>query len=345
MRYTRTRTILFLTSGILAVLVAALLVGKVFHERKPSAQPVQEGIVSEETLVKGCLFDLGIAKDQARITERTVEVETYAEFSEIEILEAFGPLGEQARIKIHDPSRVELYLHGNPWEIIIRKPHEKLARIAIIVDDLGLDVNVARQLCSIDADLTFSILPKQPHSKKIAKYLHSRDREILLHLPMEGNGKDPGPGAVFKGMTPEEVGTIVVGNLKAVPYVVGANNHMGSVVTQDEVIMGAVYQELKKRNLFFIDSLTTGRSICSELAAQVDIPFTSRDVFLDNEQDYVYIRSQLKKLVSIARLYSSAIGICHPYPTTIEVLTKELPRLKQEGVSIERASTFVAVQQ
>ena len=93
--------------------------------------------------------------------------------------------------------------------------------------------------------------------------------------------------------------------------------------------------------MLFEPSLTTNRSICSELASQLRLPFNARDVFLDNEQDPAYIRAQLKKLVSIARHYRSAIGICHPYPATIEVLAEELPRLKREGVSIERVSTFV----
>jgi len=270
-----------------------------------------------------------------------VVVRTPGEFTEVEIVEAFSRLGAQAKVTIRDANRVELIFDGHPWELIFEKPREKLVRIAIIVDDLGLDMNVAKQFSAIDADVTFSILPGQPHSKRIARYLHAQGREILLHLPMEGNGKDPGAGAIMAGMNRAEVEAVMASNFKNVPHVVGVNNHMGSVITADEVFMGIIYHDLAKRGLFFIDSLTTNRSICSEVAFRMKLPFNARDVFLDNEQEPAYIRAQLKKLVSIARNYRDAIGICHPYPATLEVLAEELPRLRKEGVSVERVSSFV----
>jgi len=190
---------------------------------------------------------------------------------------------------------------------------KRSARIAIIVDDLGLSMEPARQIGSIEADFTFSILPMQPHSIDVANYLHGEGKEIILHLPMQGNGKDPGHGALYADMTHAEIVATVKDDLKSVPYISGVNNHMGSVVTADDAIMRLVYTELKGDGLFFIDSLTTNKSVCRRVA-----------------QD-----------IGIAMKHSEAIAICHPYPETIATLRREIPRIKELGIEIVRVSTLV----
>ena|GEM_PF-4132293 len=49
--------------------------------------------------------------------------------------------------------------------------------------------------------------------------------------------------------------------------------------------------------------------------------FAERDVFLDNETDTAAIEKQLRLLFLIAEQRGLAIGIGHPYPETIEVLS------------------------
>ena len=164
---------------------------------------------------------------------------------------------------------------------------------------------------------------------------------MLLHLPMQGNGgKDPGEGALYKDMTPEHIKTILAMDIRSVPYIAGANNHMGSEITPDRVIMRQVMQALKQNRLFFIDSLTSSASVAAKAANEVGLPHNARDIFLDNEQDDAYIMGQLDKLKNIARRHASAIAICHPYPETIAVLAREVPRFKAEGITLVRVSTF-----
>ena len=235
---------------------------------------------------------------------------------------------------------MQVTLNGHPWVVFFTYPSPPQARMAIIVDDMGLDLNIAKKLAALDADLTFSIMPLRPYTKETARYLHAKGKEVMLHLPMEGNGKNPGPGTIYLGMSPAEVRAILHEDLRSVPYIQGVNNHMGSKVTADRTIMTLVQRELKGKDLFFIDSLTTNRSVCGEVATQVGIRFNARDVFLDNTQSADYIKGQLMKLVAVARRYPEAIGICHPHPVTIAVLQEELPRLQREGLVIVRVSTF-----
>ena len=78
--------------------------------------------------------------------------------------------------------------------------------------------------------------------------------------------------------------------------------------------MMLVEKELKSKGLFYIDSLTSGKSVGYKVAEEIGIPFNKRDVFLDNKQNDAYIMGQLEELKRKAIKHSSAIAICHPHP-------------------------------
>jgi hypothetical protein len=131
-------------------------------------------------------------------------------------------------------------------------------------------------------------------------------------------------------MEPDELLEQLRKDLDAVPFVVGVNNHMGSRLTQDSAKMRQVFTILKRRNLFFVDSLTNPRSRCAQAAHLLNLKFAHRHVFLDHVQSAPAVRFQIKRLVTIAKSNGSAIGIGHPYPVTWEILKAELPKLKYE---------------
>lgn len=206
-------------------------------------------------------------------------------------------------------------------------------KVAIIVDDLGYDRKIARQLMALDASLTFSILPHSPHSQAIATDAHKDGVEIMLHLPMEPieyPSVDPGPGALLANMRPDELIRQLESNLADIPYAKGVNNHMGSRLTAESNQIYQVFTILKKRNLYFIDSRSTAKTLCRPSARLFQIPFAERDVFIDHEYNPEFIRKQLNKLVKIARHRGQAIGIAHPSRTTYKVLLQMLPELKKQ---------------
>jgi len=337
--------------AVFAVLIAAaLLAGLTFLVARFHSQDSELSggdnqfygdAVLQEILIKGCLFDLGIDKAAIAVEGLTIRVSVKDEIEELGVDSAFEPIKGIAQVNPLEDKTTRILFGETTWAVLWQAPADKNAQVAIIVDDIGLDLKMAMRFSAIDADLTFSILPMRPYSIKTAEYLHGLGKEIMLHLPMEGNGKNPGEGAILLNMCPVEVSAVLISDLEKVPYISGVNNHMGSRVTPDKTIMTIIHKELKKRGLFFIDSLTTSRSVCSEVAGDVGIRFNARDIFFDNERSYSYIKGQLDKLVAIARAYPDAIGICHPYPVTLEVLSKELPGLKDRGVEVVRVSSFV----
>jgi len=212
-------------------------------------------------------------------------------------------------------------------------PSATLPRVAIIIDDLGYDEHLASKFLDLEGLLSFSILPYSPFQREIATAVHRRGRDVLLHLPMEPleyPDVNPGEGALMCGMAPDELLDQLRQDLDAVPFVVGVNNHMGSRLTQDSAKMRQVFTILKRRNLFFVDSLTNPKSRCAQAAHLLNLRFAHRHVFLDHEQSTHAVRFQIKRLITIAKSNGSAIGIGHPYPVTLEILKEEIPKLKYE---------------
>jgi hypothetical protein len=210
-------------------------------------------------------------------------------------------------------------------------------RLAIVVDDLGADNRVAEELLRLDASITFSILPLQPHSRDIAQKAHAKGREVILHLPMEPRGfplKDPGKGALFVAMSEWELLHQLRKDLDAVPFIVGVNNHMGSRFMENAAAVRLVLGELKKRGLFFLDSRTTAKTEGYRIARELALLAGERDLFLDNENDVQDIRAQLVGLMRLARDHGRAIGICHPYPSTVTALKEMIAKIKSAGIRI-----------
>ena len=122
--------------------------------------------------------------------------------------------------------------------------------------------------------------------------------------------------------------------LADIPYAIGINNHMGSYYTEQAQPMAWTMEYLRKRQLFFVDSVTTSRSQASKYAREFGVTNLSRHVFIDNEQNEEAMRKQLDILLRIAKKRQTAIAIAHPYPETYQFLRKHLPSLKHHGVEL-----------
>ncbi|MFQ5559014.1 MAG: divergent polysaccharide deacetylase family protein, partial [Nitrospinota bacterium] len=168
----------------------------------------------------------------------------------------------------------------------VAPPEQTRPRVAIIIDDLGWNYTLALRLLKMDADFSFSILPNLKYSVKIAEEANKLNREILLHVPMESheNFKEFAPISPLRTtMNTEETQSVLSAYLRAVPYVKGINNHMGSKFTENEEGMKTVLLFLREKSLFFVDSLTTPKSVAYVLARKLGVQTARRTVFFDND--------------------------------------------------------------
>lgn len=212
-------------------------------------------------------------------------------------------------------------------------PDNGLPRVAIILDDIGYDREIVSQFLSLELPLTLSMLPQSPFENSILAEAQKHNIEIMLHQPMEPfeyPRANPGPGALLSSMSPDDMLEQFIKNLDDMPYVSGVNNHMGSRMTADAAQMRQLFTVMKQRNLYFIDSRTTEKTICRRSADLLQLPFGERDIFIDHFQDNAFIEKQLFKLVRIAEKHGVAIGIAHPYRRTYKILRNMMSDMKEK---------------
>jgi polysaccharide deacetylase 2 family uncharacterized protein YibQ len=217
--------------------------------------------------------------------------------------------------------------------------------IAILIDDLGYKFKEDLRSLALPGPIAYAILPHGPHTAKVSAIAHQKGKDILLHQPMQAEVMDKneflGPGALTLNMTKEEFLKTLNINIKAVPNLIGINNHMGSLLTRHPGHMQWLMESIKNNGQFYVDSLTSDNSVAAKVAKESNVPYLTRDVFLDHKQDMKSIRQQFKQLVKIAKRKGSALGIGHPHITTIEVLNDELQNLSKYGVKLVSIKSLV----
>jgi polysaccharide deacetylase 2 family uncharacterized protein YibQ len=217
-------------------------------------------------------------------------------------------------------------------------------RLAILLDDAGQSMELLKSASALPAAVGVAVLPFLPHTADVANAMHESGHEVWLHLPMEPEGypdNNPGPGALLVSMSDSEIRQAVHDALNNVPHVVGINNHMGSKATADLRTMTWVMQELKSRDMAFIDSRTTRKTVAEQAADAQGVPANRRHVFLDNERNRDAILRQLAEAVSRCRIQGSAIAIGHLDKVTVDVLHGELPGLSKRGADLVAPSELV----
>lgn len=208
-------------------------------------------------------------------------------------------------------------------------------RLIIIVDDMGLGRAAYDAVMALPGPLTLSFLPYADDLQRMADGARSRGDAVLLHLPMEpAGGADPGPHSLSASMDQQELFNALSWNLSRFDGFVGVNNHMGSKFTRDPQAMKRVLAYLRQRNLFFIDSVTTGSSVAAEAGAAVGAEVYARDVFLDAEPGAEFVRRQLALAEEIARKTGYAVVICHPREATLAALGPWLTTAPARGFEL-----------
>ncbi|NOX69030.1 MAG: divergent polysaccharide deacetylase family protein [Gammaproteobacteria bacterium] len=221
--------------------------------------------------------------------------------------------------------------------LVLTARAEPLPKIAIIIDDLGWQLAVAERAINLPGPVSCSVLPQTPRGSEIAAKAHDRGKDVLLHLPLQPISRQASAdlGGITLDMSRHRFAEIFAADLAAVPHAVGINNHRGSLLTRHPGHMRWLMEEIGARDgLFFVDSYTTHQSVALSIAEESGIPARRRDVFLDTDTAPESVAREFERLKKLARRRGAAIGIGHPYPTTLAFLEAALPKLREEGFQL-----------
>jgi polysaccharide deacetylase 2 family uncharacterized protein YibQ len=214
--------------------------------------------------------------------------------------------------------------------------------LAIVIDDVGRELELFDKLLALRFELSFSVLPDSIFADGVQQRLRAdlrRPREILLHIPMEPldpkamGGVESGENFMLASDSPEQLRAKLRAGIERVPTAVGVNNHMGSRLSADPTAMAALMPVLREHQLYFFDSRTTPKTVAATEAEAAGVPTISRKVFLDHESGHAAIRAALAEAAAYAR-EQPTVAIAHPSIEMVEVLREELPRLREQGVAI-----------
>ncbi len=211
------------------------------------------------------------------------------------------------------------------------------SKIAIVIDDLGGENRLSRELLLLDFPLTFSILPFTTYSKSLAIEAPRRGNEVILHLPMEPHGYPqvkPGEGVLLREMDEGALLRQLSRDIDSIPNIKGVSNHMGSRLMEDPERLKIIFSDLKRRGLFFLDSRTTPQTAGLRTARLVGLKAMERTLFIDHSPGEKAAAGTLDHLIEVSLSTGMAIGIGHPHPTTIKVIREMLPGMKEKGIEI-----------
>jgi len=211
----------------------------------------------------------------------------------------------------------------------------KGARIAIIIDDMGLVPTLSARAVKLPPSITLSYLPYAPHVQQQTESAAATGHDLMLHLPMEPLGhENPGPDALFVADSDDVVKAKVHKALASFDGFIGVNNHMGSKFTLDVRGMSLLADALREKGVFFIDSRTSPKSEADTIVRFHGVKAASRDVFLDDTQTAASIRGELARLEKLAHKNGSAIAIGHPHAVTLDELERWVPEAQARGFVI-----------
>ncbi len=230
---------------------------------------------------------------------------------------------------------------------LIRKSFQIKPMISIIIDDAGYNNKLIYSFLELPVKMGIAVLPFLKNSKKDAGMIYEYKKEVLLHMPMEPKDYKTRNiklmrGEILTAMGPAEIYKAMEEMLEDIEYAAGINNHQGSEATADKGLMLAVLSKVKRENMFFIDSLTSSRSVTENLAREMKVNHGTRDVFLDNEDNYDYIENQMKQLIRIALKKGRAIGIGHVNSENLyKVIRDYIPIIKDKGIEMVYPSEII----
>jgi polysaccharide deacetylase 2 family uncharacterized protein YibQ len=215
-------------------------------------------------------------------------------------------------------------------------------KIAIVIDDVGVDLKGSERAIQLPPFITLSFLPYAVRLREQAKQARDSGHELLLHMPMEPIGhEDPGPGALIVDLPMRDLQQRFETALASFTGFDGVNNHMGSKFTTYTDGMNMVIDELQQRHLFYFDSRTSAQSVGKKIALEKGLPTIGRDVFLDDDQSPAAIRKQLEETERIAQRRGYAVAIGHPHAATMDVLAQWIPEAERRGFELTSIRSLV----
>ncbi|MCK5406997.1 MAG: divergent polysaccharide deacetylase family protein, partial [Candidatus Krumholzibacteria bacterium] len=104
----------------------------------------------------------------------------------------------------------------------------------------------------------------------------------------------------------------------------------------------AVLEAIRKERLFFLDSLTSNKSVAYNTARELGVATARNSLFIDADtEEAEVVERRIRQLVSMARANGSAVGIGHPRRWTVDALRNSKTFLENTDIELVFLSDIV----
>jgi polysaccharide deacetylase 2 family uncharacterized protein YibQ len=215
--------------------------------------------------------------------------------------------------------------------------------LVFVIDDAGNNLQELEPFLRFSGPLTIAVLPGLPHSAEAARRIRAAGKEVFLHQPMEAiGGQNPGPGAIYTGMSAAEIVAILNQNLAEIGPVAGMNNHQGSKITMDQQMMETVLSFCRERGICFLDSRTSAETTVPAAARNLGMKIGERNIFIDNDQNRPAMNRSIENGLAHASQSGSAVMIGHTWSPELAPLLAELHQnFIAQGYDLRTASDLI----
>lgn len=235
--------------------------------------------------------------------------------------------------------------NGHAWRARAVPPpvNARPPYVALLIDDAGLDRKGTQRAIAMPGPVTLSFMSYANELSEQSAAARAAGHEVMLHLPMEPldvKRNNPGPNALYVNLEPAEVQKRLAWHLDRFSDYVGVNNHMGSRFTADAARMALVLDEINRRQVFWLDSLSGPNSAGPALARKRGVDAAERDIFLDDDRS-PGIAHELAAMERMARSRGDVIAIGHPHGSTLTALEKWIATAQERGFTLVPVSTVL----
>ena len=217
-------------------------------------------------------------------------------------------------------------------------PAKKQVQFAILLDDGGNSLELAKEFAAIKYPVAIAVLPHLEYTKQTAQIAKKAGKTVFLHFPMAPKSypnTDPGKGAVLPNMPQLIINGIVRENFENIGIEVdGFNNHMGSGITEDAVKMEQILLASKAYTNRFVDSRTTANTKAYAECKKAGYKCGENRLFIDNDNSVEAILAKIYEAAEKSRDDGSIIAIGHVRPNTLQALKIALPELEKRNYKL-----------
>lgn len=216
--------------------------------------------------------------------------------------------------------------------------------VVVIVKGLGLSASTTETALELPPEITLGFSPYSPFIQNWAQRALADGHEIILNIPMETRDykvDDPGPYALLTSSSKDDNITRLKMLLSLVDGYRAIYSEKGEMFTQSIGSVKPILSTLKEQNTYFIYGGGYADFSLIQVADGLNYPLLVSDVIIDEEITSEGINEKLATVEKIAKEKGYAVAMAHPYPISVRMLERWLPRAEKNGIKVVPVSLLL----